>query len=147
MLSYWQEDCHALHDRHWPDRHAVAAGGDLEVKDDNIPEQLVVKTNKVGPLEGGMFPYLGGKEAIDKMTVAEFVDTFSTVMGQTIVYHQLPLDKYLASLPKPLRPLFRWYDEVGYEADVASLREEYPDLTTLDAYLRATGWENWQPAK
>jgi uncharacterized protein YbjT (DUF2867 family) len=85
--------------------------------------------------------------ASDKMTVAEYVDTFSTVMGQTIVYHQLPLDEYLASFPKPLRPLFRWYDEAGYEADVEDLRAEYPELTTLDEYLRATGWENWQPAK
>ncbi len=50
---------------------AVARGGDLVVKDDNLPEELVVKTNKAGPLEDGKFEYLGGKEAIGKMQVHE----------------------------------------------------------------------------
>jgi putative heme-binding domain-containing protein len=50
---------------------AIAKGGDLVVKDDNFPPLLEVKTNKPGPLEGEKFPYLGGKEAIEKMTVAE----------------------------------------------------------------------------
>jgi uncharacterized protein YbjT (DUF2867 family) len=85
--------------------------------------------------------------ASDRLTVAEYVATFSTVMGQQITYTQLPLDEYLATLPKPLRPLFRWYDEVGYEADVDGLRKRYPQLTTLDQYLRATGWENWSAAE
>lgn len=81
--------------------------------------------------------------ASDKMTVAEMVATFSRVMGQEIEYQRLPLEDYLASMPKPLRPLFRWYEEVGYEADVAGLRAEYPNLMTLEGYLRATGWEDW----
>lgn len=50
---------------------AVANGSDLEVKDDNLPEQLVVKPNKEGPLPGGAFPYLDGEEAMSKMTVQE----------------------------------------------------------------------------
>jgi putative heme-binding domain-containing protein len=50
---------------------AIAAGGDMKVKDDNLPKQLVVQTNKKGPLEGGKFPYLGGVEAINKMKIAE----------------------------------------------------------------------------
>jgi uncharacterized protein YbjT (DUF2867 family) len=81
----------------------------------------------------------------DRMTVAEYVGTFSDVMGQDISYNQLPLDEYLETFPKPLRPLFRWYEEVGYSADVEGLRRQYPDLITLDQYLRATGWEDWQP--
>ncbi len=82
--------------------------------------------------------------ASDQMTVAEYVATFSRVMGREITYTQMPLEEYLAIFPKPLRPLFRWYDQVGYSADVDAFRAAYPDLTTLDDYLRATGWENWQ---
>jgi hypothetical protein len=81
----------------------------------------------------------------DRMTVEEMVATFSDVMGRDIGFTQMPLEEYLAGMPKPLRPLFRWYDEVGYEADLDALRARYPDLVTLDAYLRATGWEDWQP--
>ncbi len=50
---------------------AVANGSDLEVKDDNLPEELVVKPNKEGPLPGGAFPYLDGEEAISQMKVQE----------------------------------------------------------------------------
>ena len=80
----------------------------------------------------------------DSMTVEAYVDTYSAVMGREIVYTQLPLEQYLQTMPKPLRPLFKWYDEVGYSADVEGLRHRYPNLMTLDQYLRATGWENWK---
>ena len=50
---------------------AVARGGDLAVKDDNIPAQIEVKTNIPGKLEAGKHEYLGGKEAIEKMKVAQ----------------------------------------------------------------------------
>jgi uncharacterized protein YbjT (DUF2867 family) len=80
----------------------------------------------------------------DSMSVQEYVDTFSKVMGRTITYTRMPLEEYLASMPKPLQPLFRWYDEVGYTADVDGLRKRYPDMLTLEQYLRATGWANWQ---
>ncbi len=49
----------------------AALGREMKVVDDNLPELLPVKTNKVGPLEAGAFPYLGGEEAIEKMTVAD----------------------------------------------------------------------------
>ena len=48
---------------------AIAQGGDLQVNDDNIPEQVAVETNKKGPNPDGSWPYLGGTEAIDKMKV------------------------------------------------------------------------------
>lgn len=48
---------------------AIANGGDLVVLDDNLPAELSVRPNKVGPLEGGAWPYLGPEEAIGKMHV------------------------------------------------------------------------------
>lgn len=50
---------------------AVAHGSNLEVKDDNLPAELVVKTNIPGKLEGGAHLYLGADEGIKKMQVAE----------------------------------------------------------------------------
>jgi len=82
--------------------------------------------------------------ASDRMTVADHVQVFSDVMGQPVSYNRLPLDEFLATLPKPLRPLFRWYDEVGYSADIDRLRARLPQLQTLRGWLEASGWE---PAK
>ncbi len=48
---------------------AAAAGKTIDPDDSNLPKPLEVKTNKPGELEGGRHKFLGGKEAIDKMTV------------------------------------------------------------------------------
>ncbi len=37
--------------------------------------------------------------------------------------------------------MYEWFDEEGYEADILTLREEYPDLTTFEQYPRQSGWE------
>ncbi len=50
---------------------SVARGGDEKVVDNNLPKELEVKTNIPGKLPGGKHLYLGGKEAIDKMKIAE----------------------------------------------------------------------------
>jgi hypothetical protein len=36
--------------------------------------------------------------------------------------------------------MYRWFNEVGYEADLAALRSLRPELLTLEAWLRKTGW-------
>ena len=50
---------------------AVAAGGDLEVKDDSIPSQLVVRSNKKGDLPDGTFSYRTAEEGLDLMKLDE----------------------------------------------------------------------------
>lgn len=50
---------------------AVAGGGDLEVKDDNIPEELVVKSNKKGDLPDGSFSYRTAEEGLKLMKLDE----------------------------------------------------------------------------
>ena len=55
------------------DKHiwAVAKGQPHTIKDDNLPDELTVRTNKPGELEGERHPYLSGQDAISKMTLAE----------------------------------------------------------------------------
>src|SRR3954471_5707830 len=48
---------------------AVANGNDIVVDDSNLPPVTPVKSNKPGPLEDEKWPFLGGEEAISKMTV------------------------------------------------------------------------------
>jgi len=49
--------------------HAAANGQTMTPDDSNLPKPLDVKTNKPGALDGGRHVFLGGKEAIEKMTV------------------------------------------------------------------------------
>lgn len=48
---------------------AVAQGGDPEIDDSNLPPVTKVPTNKRGTNPDGSFTFLGGEEAIAKMTV------------------------------------------------------------------------------
>ncbi len=51
--------------------NAAAQGKDFTVNDKNTPDFIPVVTNKPGPLEGGKHKFLGGRDAIDKMTVGK----------------------------------------------------------------------------
>lgn len=50
---------------------AAAKGQAAKPEDNNLPEFIPVISNKPGPLPGGKHEFLGGEEAISKMTVAE----------------------------------------------------------------------------
>lgn len=122
------------------------------IVDSRAPDRQLyfIAIRDIGMLVGESFDHpdiWSGKAqniAGDSMSIEQYVATFSKVMGRPVAYTQMPLDEYLAAMPKPLRPLFRWYDEVGYSADVDALRKRYPDMVTLEQYLRATGWADWQ---
>lgn len=48
---------------------AVAKGGDLEVKDDNLPAEVIVPANRQSKFQRALGDYLDGEEAISKMTI------------------------------------------------------------------------------
>ena len=36
--------------------------------------------------------------------------------------------------------MIAWFNEKGYEADIAALRKAYPSLMTLETWLHQDGW-------
>ncbi len=112
------------------------------------PERMLhfIAVRDIGRFVGAAFDnperWLGQAVNIagDRMTVQQHVDVFSEVLGRPVAYQQVPLEEYLAAMPRPLRPLFRWYEEVGYAADVEQFRREMPQLITLQEFLRTQGW-------
>jgi uncharacterized protein YbjT (DUF2867 family) len=77
----------------------------------------------------------------DEQTMPEIADTFGRVIGKEISYYQVPWDQFEEQMGEEVTVQYRWYNDVGYEADIAALRQEYPDLTTFERYLRSHGWE------
>src|SRR5919112_693560 len=63
----------------------------------------------------------------DEQTMPEIAETFGRVIGREVSYYQVPWDQF--------------EEQMGYEADIAALQQEYPELTTFERYLRAHGWE------
>jgi hypothetical protein len=77
----------------------------------------------------------------DEQTMPEIAETFSRVIGKEISYYQVPWDQFEEQMGEEYAVMYRWFNDVGYEADIAALRQEYPDLTSFEQYLRSHGWE------
>jgi uncharacterized protein YbjT (DUF2867 family) len=77
----------------------------------------------------------------DEQSMTEIADTFSRVIGREVSYYQVPWDQFEEQIGEEGTLNFRWINDVGYEADIAALRQEYPELTSFERYLRSHGWE------
>jgi uncharacterized protein YbjT (DUF2867 family) len=77
----------------------------------------------------------------DEPTMPEIAETFGRVIGREVSYYQVPWDQFEEQMGEEITVMYRWFNEMGYEADIAALQQEYPELTTFERYLRAHGWE------
>ena len=77
----------------------------------------------------------------DEQTMPEIAETFGRVIGREVSYYQVPWDQFEEQMGKEATVNYRWFDDVGYEAGIAALQQEYPELTTFERYLRSHGWE------
>lgn len=80
----------------------------------------------------------------DARPIAEVAAAFGRVIGRPVRYVQVPWEEYRAAAGEEYYKMYRWFQDVGYDADVAALRREYPPLTDLETYLRRSGWEGAQ---
>jgi uncharacterized protein YbjT (DUF2867 family) len=77
----------------------------------------------------------------DESTMVELAETFGRVLGRKVEYVQVSWEEFREAYGEDLAVMYEWFEEVGYEADIGALREEYPGLTTFEVYLRKHGWE------
>ncbi|HEX5700861.1 MAG TPA: NmrA family NAD(P)-binding protein, partial [Rubrobacter sp.] len=78
----------------------------------------------------------------DELTMPEIADTFSRVIGRQVDYFQVPWEDFEEQMGEEFTVMYRWFNDHGYEADIAALRAEHPGLVSLEKYLRANGWKN-----
>ena len=77
----------------------------------------------------------------DESTMVQLAETFGRVMGQRVEYVQVPWEEFREAYGEDLTVMYEWFNEVGYEADINTLRDEYSGLTTFEKYLRNHGWD------
>jgi uncharacterized protein YbjT (DUF2867 family) len=82
----------------------------------------------------------------DERTIAEVAEAFGRVIGRPVAYQQLSWEDYRKAAGDEYHKMFRWFQDVGYDADVPELRAELPWLTDFEGYLRGHGWEGARPA-
>jgi len=77
-----------------------------------------------------------------QLTNPEAAQVFSRVLGKPVKFQKLPMPMVRLFLGKEFYQMFRWFNESGFKADIASLRRLYPEvhLRTLEEWLRDEGW-------
>ena len=78
----------------------------------------------------------------DEHTMPEIAETFSRVIGREVPYYQVSWDQFEEQMGEEYAVMYRWFNDVGYEADIDALRREYPELTTFERYSRSHGRED-----
>ena len=72
----------------------------------------------------------------DELTVADIVRTFKTVTGHKPWVAPIPAFAAKRMMPKEFADMFRWIREEGFKADIAQVRQEYPQLLTFAGWLK-----------
>jgi uncharacterized protein YbjT (DUF2867 family) len=77
-----------------------------------------------------------------ELTNREAAQVFSRALGKPVKFQQLPMPLVRLVLGKEFYQMFRWFNEAGFQADIAGLRQRYPEvhLQTLEEWLRNEGW-------
>ena len=71
----------------------------------------------------------------DEMTLGEFLGLVSERPGQPVVHRQVSWEQYEQEAGSEMTQMTKWFQDVGYSADVAELRARYPDLTSAKTFL------------
>ena len=77
-----------------------------------------------------------------ELTNLEAAKVFSRVMGRPVKFSKLPTLIVRLFMGQEVYKMFTWFNEAGFQADIAGLRRCYPEvhLHTLEEWLREEGW-------
>jgi uncharacterized protein YbjT (DUF2867 family) len=82
---------------------------------------------------------LGG----DELTMPDVAAQLSKVTGRSIQFRALPLEQAEAAMGDDLATMFRWFNEVGYQINVAALKQTFGiPLTTFAEWMKTVDWAN-----
>jgi uncharacterized protein YbjT (DUF2867 family) len=81
----------------------------------------------------------------DESAIAGVAETFARVIGRPVEYSQVSWEDYRQMAGEEYHDMFRWFQDVGYDVDIAARRTELPELKSFEDYLRRHGWEGAQP--
>ncbi|WP_414517637.1 NmrA/HSCARG family protein [Nostoc sp. PCC 9305] len=74
------------------------------------------------------------------MTMTEIAAAFSRVLGKTVNYQQIPFEAFEQQVGEEVTTMYRWFENVGYGADLAQLKRDFPSPSDFESYLRDHDW-------
>jgi uncharacterized protein YbjT (DUF2867 family) len=79
--------------------------------------------------------------ASDELTMSDVAAQLSKATGRSIQFQGLPLEQAEAAMGHDLATMFRWFNEVGYQINVAALKKTFGiPLTTFAEWIKTVDW-------
>jgi len=77
----------------------------------------------------------------DELTMPDVAAHLSKVTGRSIQFQGLPMEQAEAAMGHDLATMFRWFNEVGYQINVAALKQTFGiPLTTFAEWIKTVDW-------
>lgn len=76
----------------------------------------------------------------DNLAMSDVAAAFGRVIGRPVQYVQMPWEQFQATAGEEYTKMLRWFEAVGYDADIAAVRREHPGLLDFESFLSRTGW-------
>jgi uncharacterized protein YbjT (DUF2867 family) len=91
----------------------------------------------VGRFTGKRFDLAG-----DELSGNEAMAILSRVTGRSFNYFQVPLDVVRQRMGEDAVEMYEWFDRVGFTADRAALRSEFPDVAfhNFESWAKTQDW-------
>lgn len=85
--------------------------------------------------------------ASDEPTLPEIARVLSEVTGRKLAYSPIPLDQ-VRKQSEDFAKMYDWFNRVGYSADLAKLRADYPEVhwRTFGDWARDQDWSQVPPS-
>ena len=77
----------------------------------------------------------------DEVTMEETAGALGKAIGKEVTYTQIPWDVLQQHVGEEMTTMYRWFEDAGYTTDIEGLRQEIPDLQSLDGFLEKS--EMW----
>ncbi len=122
-------------------------GGNLILPIRSDRKLQMVALRDIGEFSAAAFMRLKGfiGQAIelsgDEITLPEAVRLISSLIGRTIQYESLPDDQSEKAGGRHFAIMYRWFNEVGYSVNIASLEKQWGiRLTKFAEFISAAPW-------
>jgi uncharacterized protein YbjT (DUF2867 family) len=127
-------------------REGILAGTYFDPRDSAKSHQWIAASD-IGFFVGEAFDnpeeWLGETVEIagDQLTIAEYVQALSNATDVEVRHEKMTWTDYEERAGHEMTVMLRWFDEVGYDVDIDSLRSRYPDLLTYEQFLAKHDWD------
>jgi uncharacterized protein YbjT (DUF2867 family) len=77
----------------------------------------------------------------DELSMTQLAESLGRLAGRAVSYAQIPWDRFEETAGREMTLMYRWFQDVGYSADIAALRQEHANLMNFERWLQS----NWRP--